>query len=211
MIEYIIPANPDDRVIKRAISFIQEGEVIAFPTDTSWVLAASPFHKNGLENIRRIKSMEEGKHLSLICESLSQISQYAEVTTFAFRIMKRFLPGPYTFILHPNKNLPRYIKSYHKAGEIGVRIPQSVLCSRLVHFMEGPLLTTSISCELLGMEIGDIYSYQIEDSLGGQLKMIIDPGELELLGPSTVVSLTIEGELSILREGAGSTEQLKSS
>lgn len=212
MIEYIIPENPDDRILKKAISFIQEGLVVAFPTDTNWVLAASPYHKDGLLNIHRIKDMEKTKHLSLMCESLAQISQVAEVSTFAFRIMKKVLPGPFTFILNPSKDLPRPIKSYHKDGQIGVRIPQSILCQRLIHFMGNPLLITSIGEKMAGLDVDadlvhyeyythQIYGYQIDDALGNQVKMVIDPGELELLGGSTVVDLTVEGEINILREG----------
>lgn len=214
MIEYIISENPDDRIIRKAMKLLQDGQVISFPTDTTWVLAISPFHKGGIENIRRVKSMDKNKHLTLLCHSLSQISIYSEVSDFAYKILKKCTPGAYTFILNPSKDLPKYIKSYRKDGQIGVKISNSILCNRLVEMFDGPLLITSITPEILKLDTTQdiehfeffsetIYGYQVEDSLGGYLKMILDPGEVQLLGESTVVDLTTIGEINVLREGSG--------
>ena len=205
MIDYVNSFNPDDRILKRALDQILEGKIISFPTDTNWVLAADPFSKTGVERLYRIKGAQQDKHFSMLCVSISQASGYAVITDIVFRAIKRLIPGPYTFIFNPTKNIPTAIKSYRRDKEIGIRIPDNVLCRRLVEIHQVPLLISSISPEMVGAEEGQtIYSYQIEDHFEHQVASIIDPGEVEILGPSSVIDFSDEsGVPVILREGIG--------
>lgn len=206
MIEYIIAQNPDDRIIKKSIQALHDGQLIAFPTDTNWVLAADVASKQGVDQLYRIKGGDKGKHFSLLCDSVSMASNYCMISDFAFRKIKRIIPGPYTFVFPPSKTLPSAIKFYHKDQEIGIRVPNSKLCNRLVNTYGGAIVITSIGTDLVHGEndAGEIYSYQIEDRLGHELAFILDPGEMELLGPSSVVDFSADdGSYRILREGSG--------
>lgn len=214
MIEYVVANNLDDRILARAKKLLEEGAILSFPTDTSWVLAVAPHVKSGVENLYRAKVGSDQKHLGLLCQNFTQISYYAEVSTDLYRIIRPYLPGPYTFIFKPTKNLPRYIRSYRKDGEIGIRIPDSLLCRSLLHYLDYPLLSTSITPSLVwdeyelkrmeeNFQSTFIYSYLIEDRLGHFLSMILDPGEVEHIGLSSVINFSEDGVIEILREGAG--------
>ncbi len=214
MIEYVIAENPDDRIIQKAIQELKAGNVIAFPTDTTWVLAASPHSKPGVEKLYRIKGMDRKKHLSLICDSISMASTYAQISNETFRLIRRLLPGPYTFIFEPTKNLPRIIESYRRDRQIGIRIPESKLAQRIVEFFESPLLATSLSYSMLieGTDRSDIYdpsseeiySYMVENAFMGKVEMVIDPGDIVMKGQSTIIDFSDSNVPNIVRKGAGS-------
>lgn len=224
MIEYVIENNPDDRILRRASNLLQQNGIIALPTDTSWVLAVNPSSKKAVDDLYRLKHVDHHKHFSLLCNSISQASNYAVISDAAYRQINKLVPGPYTFIFPPTKNLPKSIRDYRKDKEIGIRIPSSFLCQKLVEFCDVPLLTTSLSSFLIDSINSDndyndhdnneekdliyiqkereIYSYQIEDRLAHIVSMILDPGELNLLGASTVISYLKESP-EIIRAGSG--------
>ena len=218
MINYVIPNNPDGRILERASKSLKDGNLISFPTDTNWVIAASPYSKKGVDSLYKIKEAKIDKHFSLLCCSISQASNFANIHDPVYRKIKRCLPGPYTLIFEPTGELPRYIKSYKKTRQIGIRIPDSILCQNLLNYLSFPLLETSIgpgmlknSIELEYEEISfkhhEVYSYQIEESIGHLLDSIIDPGELEFVGESSIIDFSKDPLYpTIIREGAGAID-----
>lgn len=217
MIEYIIPENPDDRVLRRASYLLNNNDVICFPTDTNWVLAAAIDSKKGIDLLYKLKGEDQGKHFSIMCSSISQASKYSLISDFAFRKINRKIPGPYTFIFNPSKDLPKAIKSYRKEKQIGIRIPSAIFCKKLLEFHGDALVTTSITSMTLekkgysntyGPYEQEIYSYQIEDAFSAEIKMILDPGDFHFIGPSTVVDFSNGDDPSVLRKGAGDVSGL---
>lgn len=208
MIQYIIADNPDDRVVRRAIYTIGSGGIIAFPTDTNWVLGADVNSKAGVELLYRLKKVSKKHHFSLLCDSISMVNDYAEISNSVFKQIKGKLPGPYTFILPPSRGLPKIIRNYRKDREIGIRIPESLICKKLIESLGRAIISTSITLTTLGMEGEDneeIFSYQIESSLDHSVPLIIDPGEFQFKGQSSVIDFSKGDIPSVLREGAGDT------
>ncbi|MBI3583605.1 MAG: threonylcarbamoyl-AMP synthase [Nitrospinae bacterium] len=192
---------PQPRLIKKVVQILKNGGVIAYPTDTIYGIGCDIFNKKGIEKIYQIKKREKNKPMSFICADLSDISQYAIVSNYAYRIMNRCLPGPYTFILEASSKTPKKIMSKRKT--VGIRIPDHKICLAIVAELGHPLITTSanISTE---EELNN--SDDIEDKLGHLLDLIIDEGPL-ISEPSTIVDLTGDSP-AILREGKGEIKKI---
>jgi len=210
MIHYVIPENPDNRLLDKICAALDSDQVIVFPTDTSWVLAVNLFSKKAIESLYRLKSMDKKKHLSVLCNNISQASRFALISDSCFCRIRSKVPGPYTFIFNPSHEIPRSIKDYRKENQIGIRIPDSILCRRLIEHYKHPILATSITHAMLGLEqnedsfeLEQIFSYQIEEAFP-QIEMIIDPGEFHILGGSSVIDFASDPGIAIvIREGAG--------
>ena len=192
---------PQPRLIKKVVQILKDGRVIAYPTDTIYGIGCDIFNKKGIEKIYQIKKREKNKPMSFICADLSDISHYAIVSNYAYRIMKRSLPGPYTFILEASSITPKKIMSKKKT--VGIRIPDHKICLAVVKELGHPLITTSanISTE---EELNN--PDDIEDKLGSSLDLIIDEGPL-ISEPSTIVDLTGDSPI-ILREGKGEIKKI---
>ena len=209
MIEYVHAKNPDFRILEKAKKALDDGEVISFPTESHWVFAASPHSKKAVEKIYRIKHISKHKHLSLLCHSISQASEMAIISNHAFRLIKKAIPGAYTFILEPTKQLPRVIKNYEKDKEIGIRFPSNPFSCAFLEYVDYPLLSTSITSFTFAetayesLEESEVYSYQIDDIFGHSLGMIIDPDCVDVMGDSTIVDFSKGDTPIILREGKG--------
>jgi tRNA threonylcarbamoyl adenosine modification protein (Sua5/YciO/YrdC/YwlC family) len=196
MLIEINPDNPQKRLIEQVASALADGAVIAYPTDTTYGIGCSIFSKKGIERIYQIKQREKKKPFSFICSNLSDVTKYAKVSNYAFKIMNRFLPGPYTFVLDATRIVPDLVQTKQKT--VGIRIPDNRICLELVTALGHPLVTTSAN--LSGEEpIGD--PGEIFDSLNNQLDIIVDGG---FLPPdvSSVVSL-INDTPTVLRKGVG--------
>jgi tRNA threonylcarbamoyl adenosine modification protein (Sua5/YciO/YrdC/YwlC family) len=194
----IIPENPDQRCIDLAVDELRNGGILCYPTDTVYGLGASIKNKAAIEQISRIKRISNSKLLSFICKDLKDISYYAHVSNHAYKIMRRCLPGPYTFILPATSQTPKLLSQ--KRRTVGIRIPDSKLCQILVDQLEMPILSTSVPAgpdEILNDP------YEIERRMGDKLDLILNGGIL-VSNPSTVVDLT-EYEPVIIRDGAGDT------
>ncbi len=208
MIEYVVGKNPDDRVLQRAKLLLEQGEVIAFPTESHWVFAASLNSKKAVERLYRIKHIDKHKHLTLLCYSISQASEMAIISNHAFKLLKKVIPGAYTFIFEPTKRLPRVIKEYGKDKEIGVKFPKNPFAIRLLEYVEQPLLSTSITAETFAGtsyegEVEEVFSYQIDDVFGHALGLIIDPDCGEIAGDGSIIDFSKGDEPVIVREGRG--------
>ena len=192
----IIPGNPDQRYIDLAVNNLRNGGILCYPTDTVYGLGASIKNKGAIEKISKLKKISNSKLLSFICKDLKDISYYAHVSNHAYKIMRRCLPGPYTFILPATSETPKVLSQ--KRRTVGIRIPDSRLCQILVDQLEVPILSTSVPAgpdEILNDP------YEIERRMGDKLDLILNGGIL-LSEPSTVVDLS-GYEPIVIREGAG--------
>lgn len=196
MLLQINPHNPQPRLISKVSELVRNGGVIAYPTDTTYGIGCSIFCKHAIDRIYQLKQREKKKPFSFICADLSEVARYGKVSNYAFKIMKRYLPGPYTFVLDASSIVPDLLTTKQKT--VGIRIPANNICMALVSELGHPIVTTSAN--ISGEDpIGD--PFMVESQLGKQLDMVIDGG---VLSPdvSSVVSL-IGDSPEVLRKGVG--------
>ncbi|MBT0653936.1 L-threonylcarbamoyladenylate synthase [Geomobilimonas luticola] len=196
MLLAINPENPQERLIVKVVEVLERGGIIAYPTDTTYGIGCSIFNKKGIERIYLLKQREKKKPFSFICADLSEVARYAKVSNYAFKVMKRLLPGPYTFVMEASSIVPDLVQTKQKT--VGIRIPDNPICLSLVQRLGHPVITTSAN--LSGEEpIGD--PFLVEQSMGKQLDLVIDGGFLSA-EVSSVVSLV--GDVpEVLRKGMG--------
>ncbi len=192
----IDPQRPNPRLIRQAAEFLRRGGVIAYPTDTVYGLGCDMFQKKAVERIYQIKGKARNKPLSFICADLKDISRFAVVTDHSYRLMKRLLPGPYTFILTASKLVPKLMMGKH--ATVGIRVPDHPVPLALVEELGNPIVTTSIP-PLPECTYND--PNDIQTRFGRQLDAIIDSGLL-FPEPSTILDLT-EDVPRLLRQGKG--------
>lgn len=192
--------DPDTRIIKEAVKILKEEGVICYPTDTIYGLGVDLFSKKAMQKVMQLKK-STSLPLSFICSDFSMVSRYAKVDNYAFRILKRSLPGPYTFVLPATNVVPDLL--LYRQKTVGIRIPDCPFCIRMVEELGRPVLSTSVPSEK-GEILNDVY--EINQRYGNFLDLIIDGGRLESI-PSTVVK--IEGnEVEVLREGKGDLSKI---
>jgi tRNA threonylcarbamoyl adenosine modification protein (Sua5/YciO/YrdC/YwlC family) len=200
----IIPVHidtPNKRTIKHAADIIKKGGVIVYPTDTVYGLGANLYNKKAMQRILRIKDQKSNKPLSFILPDLKDIAQYANVQDFAYKIMRKVTPGPYTFVLNATKEVPKLL--LHKRKTVGIRIPDAPLALMLVEELGHPILSTSVP---LGDEGYHTDPEDIADKYGHDIDLILDAG-VSFNNPSTIVDFTND-VVEILREGAGNIDAL---
>lgn len=196
MILSINPDNPQPRLVQQVCDRLKNGGVIAYPTDTTYGLGCDIFSRQGIRTIYQIKQRDARKPFSFICSDLSDAARYAHVSNVAFKIMKRHLPGPYTFVLEATRIVPDSLVTRQKT--VGIRIPDDQIALAIVRELGHPLVTTSAN--LSGEEpLHD--PHEIEQRMGRQLDLVLDGG-IRLGDPSTVISL-IDDRIEVLREGSG--------
>lgn len=199
MIFPINPEHPQPRQVERVVKVLGGGGIIAYPTDTTYGIGCSIFNKKGIEKIYLLKQREKKKPFSFICSDISEVSRYARVSNYAFKILKRYLPGPYTFVLEAGSIVPDLLVTRQKT--VGIRIPDNGICLDIVRGLGHPIVTTSANRS--GEEpIGD--PFLVQDELGSQLDMVVDGGLLNH-EVSSVVSL-IGDFPEVLRKGLGDVE-----
>jgi tRNA threonylcarbamoyl adenosine modification protein (Sua5/YciO/YrdC/YwlC family) len=192
----INPDNPQQRLIKKAVTVLQDGGIIAYPTDTFYGIGCDIMNKKAIQKIYRLKQRDKKQPFSFICASLKNISDYAKVTNYAYKTMKRLLPGPYTFILEGSRLVPKIMLTKRKTA--GIRVPDNNICLAIVNGLGNPVISTSATDEKGEVIIDPSF---IKDYFGNRLDMIIDGGIVENR-PSSVVSL-IDDYPEIIREGLG--------
>ncbi|MAM05384.1 MAG: threonylcarbamoyl-AMP synthase [Flavobacteriales bacterium] len=170
----IYSENPDERKIKIIVKYLTEGAIIIYPTDTVYALGCDAYNKNALEKIYKIKKLNFKKDkLSFVCYDLSHISNFTtQLQTPIYKLMKKTLPGPYTFILNAKNNIPKLFKN--KKKEIGIRIPNNNIARKIVKQLGNPLATTSIKNEDQILEyntdpdlINDFYKNKVDIIING--------------------------------------------
>ncbi len=190
------PVHPQPRHVERAAEVLESGGLIAYPTDTYYGIGCDLMSKKGIDRLYALKDRDRKKPLSFLCADLSDVSQYALVSTFAYRTMKQLTPGPFTFVLEATKLVPHIMQS--KQRQVGIRVPQAPLMLAIVARLGRPVVTTSA---LDGDNKPLIDAKSIKDELGPRLDLILDGG-VQYSEPSTVVSL-IGDQIDVLRQGKG--------
>lgn len=204
MIEYVISHDPDDRVIEKAKKAVKNGQLICAPTDTNWIVMADPFNKEAVSKLYEFKKEGTQKHYSLLVNEISKASEVALINDQAFRLLRKSTPGHYTFIFEATKKIAKTLKASKADKEIGLRFVPSTLIKRLVDSCGGILIGSHIPKNAFNMEENSdqIFSYMIEEKFAHMLSLIIDPGEFEFAGASTIVDFSKEAP-EVIREGAG--------
>lgn len=203
MVLHIHPETPQGRHLSRAVDVMRRGGIIIYPTDTVYGIGCSVYDTRAIERIHAFKRRPREKPFSFICSDLSQVSEYAKVSNPAFRLMKRLIPGPYTFILPASrlKQLPRSMISKRK--EVGIRVPDNRICLELVALLGHPVLNTSVQ-DIDGELVAD--PGIIEERFGRRVDLMLDGGP-SITALSTVIDLTEEAPV-LVRQGAGDAGML---
>lgn len=198
MLLEINPDNPQPRLIQRVVECLKQGGVIVYPTDTTYGLGCDIFNKKGVKKIYQIKQRDPRKPFSFICADLSDVSNYAQVSNFAFKTMKRNLPGPYTFVLEATRVVPDLLATRQRS--VGIRIPANAIALAIVRELGHPLVTTSAN--LSGEE--PLHDPElIHEQMGKMVDLVIDGG-VQLGDPSSIISL-VNDQVEVLRQGSGDT------
>ena len=191
--------NPEPRKIERAVALLRRDGVIAYPTDTVYGLGCDITSRQAIERIRRMKRMDEGQLLSFVCPDLSDIARYGVVQDFAYRIMRRLVPGPYTFILQATRDVPKVL--HMKRKTVGIRVPNHPVALALARELGSPVASTSASLD------GEILidPREIEERFS-DLDLVLDA---EGVGrtPSTIIDLSGDAPV-VVRMGAGAVDFL---
>lgn len=196
----IYKENPNPKEINKVVEIIKKGGLVIYPSDTVYALGCDITNNRALERVAKIKGVKLAKaNFSFVCEDLSNLSDYVkQIDTATFKLLKRSLPGPYTFILPGNNNLPTVFK---KKKEVGIRVPDNTITQAIVSQLGNPIISTSIYDE------DEVLEYMTDPELiyekwGGIVDVIIDGGYGGNIA-STVIDLT-SGEPVLIREGKGS-------
>lgn len=197
----IHPENPQPRLLARAVEIIAGGGVVVYPTDTTYALGCQIGEKSALDRIRQIRRLDKGHHFTLTCRDLSEIATYARVDDVNFRLLKRFTPGPFTFLLPATREVPRRLV-HDKKKTIGIRIPDHPVALGLLELLAVPMMTTTML--LPGDDVPMTDPEDMRERLEHAVDLVIDSGNGGLV-PTTVVDLT--GAVpEVVREGAGRFE-----
>lgn len=188
--------HPQPRHVERAAEVLEAGGLIAYPTDTYYGIGCDLMSRKGIDRLYALKDRDRKKPLSFLCADLSDVSQYALVSNFAYRTMKQLTPGPFTFVLEATKLVPQIMQT--KQHQVGIRVPQAPLMLAIVARLGRPLVTTS-ACDADHNPLIDAKA--IKDELGSRVDLILDGG-VQPSEPSTVVSL-IGDQIDVLRQGKG--------
>ena len=186
----INPDNPQQRLINRVTEVLENGGLIAYPTDTFYGIGCDLYNKKGIQLIYRLKKRPLIKPFSFVCDSLKEISRYTIVSNYAYKTMKRMLPGPYTFILEGTRLVPKIMLTKRKT--VGIRVPDNKICLGIVQTFGRPIISTSAGYD-------DPQS--IKEEYNSYLDIVINGGAL-YPSPSSVVSL-INDVPEVIREGKG--------
>ena len=193
----IHPQNPQKRLIAQAADVLHKGGIIAYPTDTTYGLGCTVGNRKGVERIIQIRRLPASHRFSILCPDLAEIARYARVDNTTYRTLRRFLPGPYTFVLEATRDVPKSILPRRKT--VGLRIPGHPICLALLQALGEPLLSTTLRLPDEETILSD--PVEIRERLSGQVDLVVDGGPLPS-ALSTVVDLTGARPV-VLRSGSG--------
>ena len=196
MIIKLNPHNPQPRLIRKLADTLKEGGVIAYPTDTIYGLGCDLYQKDAIRRIHHLKRHTKNKRLSIICADLKDISNYAYVPDYAYRIMRTLIPGPYTFILEATKLVPKIMLTNQKT--VGIRVPDNTIPLALVRELGHPIITTSVT-----KPDESLYNEpeEIDQMFGKAIDLVIDGGTI-MAAHSSIIDLTDQYP-QVLRSGKG--------
>ena len=196
----INPDNPQQRLIDKAVSFLRQGGIICYPTDTMYGIGCDIFNQKAVNRVFQIKKRPKHKPFSFMCSSLKDVSVYCHLPNMAYKIMRKHLPGPYTFILPAMKIVPKILITKQKT--VGIRVPANNICQLLVETLGNPILTSSAA--IAPEDEAPAEAFQVEELFGPQVDAVIDSGPV-YPQPSTVISM-VSDKYEILRVGKGSID-----
>ena len=194
--------NPEPEKIEQVVDVLKNGGIIVYPTDTIYGLGCDIFNKKAITKIYQLKKREQKKPMSIICTDLREIAKYALINDYSFQILKKSLPGPYTFILRAKSQTPKTVLSKNKT--VGIRIPDNRICSEIVKKLGSPIITTSLN--MSGEKVLTNPS-QLSKEVFNKIDLIIDAGNLSQ-EPSSVIDLSGNYPI-ILRAGKGNLSLFK--
>jgi tRNA threonylcarbamoyl adenosine modification protein (Sua5/YciO/YrdC/YwlC family) len=197
------PDNPQPRLLRQAAQILQEGGVVAIPTDSSYALVCHLDDKAAVEQLRRVREVDEKHHLTLLCRDLSELASYARVDNRQYRILKLGTPGPFTFILEATKEVPRRV-SHPSRRTIGLRVPAHRVTQDLLAIFGAPLLATTLILPGEVQPLND--AHEIRERLQKKLQAVVDAGACPA-EPTTVVDLSGDEPL-VVRRGRGDPARL---
>lgn len=203
MLLQVHPDHPEPRKIRTIVSVLEQGGVIAYPTGTVIGFGADLFNKKAVERVYQIKSAKQDKPFSFLCADLTEIARYAVVPDAAYRIMRRLIPGPYTFVLQATKEVPKLCRD-PKRRTVGIRVPEHPVTRAILEVLGRPIISTSATRD------GDEWQSTDPEEIAAkfkQLDLVVDAGAGGL-HPSTVLAFDEDGAIEVLREGAGPVDDL---
>jgi tRNA threonylcarbamoyl adenosine modification protein (Sua5/YciO/YrdC/YwlC family) len=196
------PRNPQPHRVQKIVERIRDGALIAYPTDSSYAFGCHIGDKKPIERIHRIRRTDKKHNFTLVCADLSEISVYARVDNWAYRLIKSLTPGPYTFILRATRQLPKMLQN-PKRRTIGIRVPDHPLVTAMLAELGEPIMSSTLS--LPGDELPLTDPMEIEERIGHQIDLIIDAGPTGI-EPTTILDLSAES-VEVLRAGRGDITQ----
>jgi tRNA threonylcarbamoyl adenosine modification protein (Sua5/YciO/YrdC/YwlC family) len=196
----IHPENPQVRLIRRAVEIIRGGGVIVYPTDSCYALGCHLGDKAAMERIRRIRMADATHHFTLVCRDLSEISRYARVDNRQYRLLRKFTPGPYTFLLRATRDTPKRLQN-PKRRTIGIRVPDHPVPLLLLRELDEPIMSSTLL--LPGEDLPLTDAREIRERLEHQVDVVLDGGNCGL-EPTTVIDLAADVPV-VVRKGRGDT------
>ncbi len=201
---YVHPDNPQGRLMKQAVSIINQGGVIVYPTDSGYALGCHLGDKKALERICQIRDIDKDHNFTLVCRDLSQLSEYTRVDNSAYRLLKANTPGAYTFIFKGSKEVPKRLLN-PKKKTIGIRVPDNNICQALLAELAEPIMSTSLI--MPGETMAEYDPEHIRDLLEHQVDLIINGGYLGE-HPTTVIDFSND-DIEVIRVGEGDPSPFK--
>lgn len=211
MIEYVVEHNPDDRTVSKASQILRNGGLICFPTETNWVVVADPYNKAGVDKLYRLRHVENTKHFTILCDSFQKAQEVSFIDDGAFRLLKKIIPGPYTFIFEAQKKITKHLKASKVDKEVGIRFPPKTLCQKLLEVHGDVVISSHLTYSMLELEDDGnaLYGALIDDFFGNQIDLILDTGEYEFIGDSTTIIDFTSGQPELVRQGAGQIDFIR--
>jgi tRNA threonylcarbamoyl adenosine modification protein (Sua5/YciO/YrdC/YwlC family) len=195
--------NPQPRRVAEIVETIREGGLIAYPTDSSYAFGCHIGDKRAMDRIRRIRRTDKNHNFTLVCSDLSEISTYARVDNWAYRMLKSMTPGPYTFILPATREVPKRLQ-HPKRRTIGLRVPDHPLVRAVLQELGEPIMSSTLL--LPGDDLPLTDPHDIEERIGHEIDLIIDAGPTGI-EPTSVIDLS-EDRVEVLRIGRGDVSAL---
>ena len=199
----IHPTDPQPRLVESVVQAIQDGGLIAYPTDSSYAFGCHIGDKRAMDRIRRIRRTDQKHNFTLVCSDLSEISLYARVDNWAYRLLKSMTPGPYTFVLQATREVPKRLQN-PKRRTIGLRVPDHALVHAMLESLGEPIMSSTLTLPGDDMPLTD--PAEIEERIGHEVDVIVAAGPTGI-EPTTVLDLS-HGSVEILRQGRGDVSAL---
>jgi tRNA threonylcarbamoyl adenosine modification protein (Sua5/YciO/YrdC/YwlC family) len=199
----IHPTDPQPRRVGEIVQIIRDGGLIAYPTDSSYAFGCHIGDKRAIDRIHRIRRTDKKHNFTLVCSDLSEISIYARVENWAYRLIKSMTPGPYTFILPATREVPKRLQN-PKRRTIGLRVPDHPLVHAVLERLGEPIMSSTLTLPGDSMPLTD--PFEIEDRIGHEIDAIVDAGPTGI-EPTSVLDMT-GGAVEVLRAGKGDVSAL---